>query len=93
MISAHKLIRRLGDARTWIVFSILAPVGMLVVSGIMLLDLRRDAWEKAGQTSRNLLQVIERDIVRNAEIFDLSLRAVVTNLKTPGVADLTPELR
>ena len=42
---------------------------------------------------RTCLQVIERDIARNAEIFDLSLRAVVDNLKAPGVAELTPELR
>ncbi len=59
----------------------------------MLLDLRRDAWEKAGQTSGNLTQVIERDIARNGEILDLSLRAVVDNLRVPGVDALTPELR
>ncbi len=28
----------------------------------MLADLRRDAWDSADQTSRNLLQVLERDI-------------------------------
>ena len=42
--------------------------------------LRRDAWKRAEQTSRNLLQVIEGDIARNFEVIDLSLRAVVDNL-------------
>jgi diguanylate cyclase (GGDEF)-like protein len=59
----------------------------------MLLDLRREAWDKAEQTSKNLLQVIESDIARNVEIIDLSLRAVVDNLKAPGVAEASPELR
>ena len=93
MAMPRRLVRGLHSARTWTVFGILAPIGMLVVSGLMLLDLRHDAWEKAEQTSKNLLQVIERDIARNVEIIDLSLRGVVENLKAPGVADASPELR
>jgi hypothetical protein len=81
------------SARTWITLGVLAPLGLLAVSAVMLLELRRDAWEKAQQTSTNLLQVIERDIARNVEIFDLSLLAVVDNLKIPAVAEASPELR
>ena len=66
---------------------------MLVVSGLMLLDLRQDAWERTEQTSKNLLQVLERDIARNVEMYDLSLRAVVDNLKVPGLAEISPALR
>lgn len=87
------LARHLRSARNWIALGVLAPVGMLVLSAIMLLDLRRDAWEKAEQTSKNLLQVIERDIARNIEIIDLSLQAVVDNIKAPGVAEISPALR
>jgi diguanylate cyclase (GGDEF)-like protein len=93
MVLPPRLARRLRSARTWIALGVLAPVGMLVVSGLMLLDLRQDAWDKADQTSRNLLQVIEHDIARNVEIIDLTLRAVVDNLKAPGVAEASPELR
>jgi len=81
------------STRTWIGLAVLAPVGMVALSGLMLLDLRRDAWDKAEQTSTNLLQVIERDIARNVEIIDLTLRAVVDNLRAAGVADASPELR
>ncbi|MEH3119512.1 MAG: sensor domain-containing diguanylate cyclase [Methylorubrum populi] len=66
---------------------------MLLLSGSMLLDLRQDAWDKAEQTSKNLLQVIQRDIARNVEIIDLSLQAVVDNLKAPGVTEISPALR
>jgi hypothetical protein len=59
----------------------------------MLLDLRQDAWDKAEQTSKNLLQVLERDIARNIELYDLSLRGVSDNLKAPGLTQVSPELR
>lgn len=85
--------RPLRIARTWIVLGVLAPVGMLAVSVLMLLDLRQDAWEKAEQTSKNLVQVLERDIARNIEMYDLSLRGVVDNLKAPGLDQVSPELR
>jgi len=81
------------SANSWIVLGILAPLGMLVVSAIMLLDLRRDAWSKAELNSRNLLQLLERDIARNIEIIDLTLRVLVDNLKEPRVAELGPEIR
>ncbi|CAA2104857.1 Phytochrome-like protein cph2 [Methylobacterium bullatum] len=81
------------SARTWIVLGVLAPIGMLITSGVMLLDLRRDAWDKAEQTSRNLLRVIERDIARNFEIIDLSIQGVVDGLNVPGVRDVSSELR
>lgn len=93
MILLRRLARRFQSAHTWIAFGILAPVGMLVVSAIMLLDLRQDAWDKAEQTSRNLLQVIERDIARNIEIIDLSLQGVIENLKLPALVNLSPDLR
>jgi diguanylate cyclase (GGDEF)-like protein len=84
---------RVGSARTWIALGILAPVSMLALSAFMLLELRRDAWDKAEQTSKNLLQVIERDIARNLEIYDLSLQAVVDNLHDPLVTGVNPKLR
>ncbi|TNC11674.1 GGDEF domain-containing protein [Methylobacterium terricola] len=93
MVLPPRIARRLGSTRTWIAMGVLAPVGMLLVSALMLLDLRRDAWDKAEQTSQNLLQVIERDIARNVEVIDLSLRAVVDNLRVPGVEALSPEMR
>ena len=71
--------------------SVLVSLGMLLVSGLMLLDLSHDAWEKARQTSNNLLQVIKRDIARNFEIIDLILRAVTDKLMAPGVAEASPD--
>ena len=82
-----------GSNRGWIALSVLASVGMLIMSGLMLLDLRRDAWDKSEQTSKNLLRVVELDIARNVELIDLSLQAVVDNLAAPAAAGISPELR
>ncbi|MGU3404928.1 diguanylate cyclase [Methylobacterium brachiatum] len=86
-------LRRLIPSSTWIVLGVVAPICMLMLSALMLLQLRHDAWEKAELTSKNLLQVIERDIARNVEIIDLSLRGVIDNLRAPGVAEASPDLR
>lgn len=89
----HFLNRAPRSATIWIVLGVLAPMGMLIVSAIMLLELRRDAWIKAELNARNLLQLLERDIARNIEIIDLSLQTLLDNLKEPGIAQLDPALR
>ena len=93
MIQPGRLPRVFRSGRGWIALSVVAPLGMLVVCGMMLLDLRRDAWDKAEQTSRNLLQLFERDIARNVEVLDLSLQGVVENLHDPEAAGVSPRLR
>lgn len=93
-------MRRLGLAfqgngfiRAWFAIGVLAAVGMLVVTAVMLTDMRRDAWSKTEQASRNLLQVIERDIARNVEMIDLSLSGVIDNLAVSETSGLSPALR
>ncbi len=93
MAMVRLLARPFRSARTWIMLGVLGPLGMLGTSGLMLLDLRQDAWERAEQTSKNLVQVLERDINRNIELYDLSIQAAVDNLATPGLADVSPRLR
>lgn len=92
MLWSHNM-RSLRSAKVWIGLSIAAPFGMLVASGVMLFDLRQDAWERAEQASKNLIQVLERDIARNVEIYDLSIKSAADNSRAPGVAVLDPQLR
>lgn len=92
MIPFRRMPRLFRSSRNWVAMSVLAPLGMVVMSGLMLLDLRHDAWDKSEQTSKNLLRIVERDIARNVEVIDLSLRAVVDNLADPETAGVTPKL-
>ncbi|WP_298966866.1 sensor domain-containing diguanylate cyclase [uncultured Methylobacterium sp.] len=93
MVPSRLPFLRPASPGTWILLGIMAPLGMMVVSALMLLELRQDAWDKAEQTSRNLLQVIERDVARNIELLDLSLRGVQDNLRAPGLDEASPEIR
>ncbi|WP_187274929.1 MULTISPECIES: sensor domain-containing diguanylate cyclase [unclassified Methylobacterium] len=55
--------------------------------------MREDATRRTEITSRSLLQVLERDIARNIELYGLSLQAVVDGMKRTDVAQASPELR
>ncbi|WP_191971057.1 GGDEF domain-containing protein [Methylobacterium soli] len=70
-----------------------AVIGLCAVSVFMLWQMRLDAARRTEITSRSLIQVLGRDIARNIELYDLSLRAVVDGMKRPDVADLSPDLR
>lgn len=81
------------SARLGVLLGVLAPIGMLAISAVMLLELRREAWDEAARTSQSLLQLIERDIERNVEIIDLALRGVVDKMRVPEIAAAEPALR
>src|SRR4051812_27828121 len=74
-------------------FNLLSVIGLCAVSVFMLWQMRLDAARRAEITARSLVQVLGRDIARNIELYDLSLRAVVDGLKRPEVMEASPELR
>jgi len=80
-------------ARLGVLLGVLAPIGMLAISAVMLLELRREAWDQAASTSQSLLQLIQRDIERNVEVIDLALEGVVEKMRTPSIAGAEPTLR
>jgi signal transduction histidine kinase/CheY-like chemotaxis protein/HPt (histidine-containing phosphotransfer) domain-containing protein len=78
----------------WVVpATVLLTLSFCIVCSMVLYALRQGAWEAAEGTERNLAAAIQADIVRNIELYDLSLQAVVDGLKVPGLNDLTPEIR
>ncbi|MCJ2041354.1 sensor domain-containing diguanylate cyclase [Methylobacterium sp. J-059] len=81
------------SARSLTAFNLACVAGLCSVSAVMLWDMREDATRRTEITSRSLLQVLERDIARNIELYGLSLQAVVDGMKRPDVAQASPELR
>ncbi|RQT22175.1 diguanylate cyclase [Burkholderia contaminans] len=67
-----------------------ALVGLCV---LQLFESRQDALDRARETSRNLGLMAERDIVRNFELYDLSLQAVIQGMQRPDVMAAPPPLR
>jgi diguanylate cyclase (GGDEF)-like protein len=89
----RRLVGGLPTPRICVLLGILAPLGMLILSGAMLLQLRQEAWEKAEQNAQNLLRLVANDIGRNVEILDLSLQGVIENLRLAGIDQADAELR
>lgn len=85
---------RTDTASLWLaVLSLIATLGLGAVCGLMVWDFRADTWQKAERTGRNLVQVLENDISRTVELYDLSLQAVVDGLNRPEVSQVSPEIR
>lgn len=83
---------------------LLTPAGVLTAGGVLLVffwalsalvlfQSRSDAYQRAAGNARNLVLVLERDIARSVEQYDLSLQAVVDGMRQPQVMALPPTLR
>ncbi|RDK04079.1 sensor domain-containing diguanylate cyclase [Paraburkholderia lacunae] len=76
-----------------IAVSIVLASAILAIAVWVLAQMRDDALRRAQDSVFNVSLLVERDVSRNLEIYDLSLRAVIAGLKQPGVLDLPPEIR
>lgn len=68
-------------------------LGIAALCVAMLLVSREDTWHDAVQDGENLTLVLERDILRSVEFYDLSLRAVAEGAADERVMSLPKELR
>ena len=66
---------------------------ILAIAVWVLAQMHDDALRRAQDSVFNVSLLIERDVSRNLEIYDLSIRTVIEGLKQPGVAQLDPKLR
>ena len=80
-------------SRRWNLAFNLITVGFCTICALFSLDVRRSAWDQAGLSAGNLVSAIRTDIERNIELYDLSLQAVVDNLRDPDIDKIRPELR
>ncbi|GJD51561.1 hypothetical protein OPKNFCMD_4316 [Methylobacterium crusticola] len=90
---SHVGRRGLLTPRILAALSITVILALSAASAVMVLQMRQSAWDQVGRTSQNLLEVIERAIDRNIELYDLSLQAVVEGLQNPEVEGISPTLR
>jgi diguanylate cyclase (GGDEF)-like protein len=58
-----------------------------------MVDMRRGEEELARQTLENLASGIDADISRNVELYDLSLRAVASNMVLPEIQQVSKPIR
>jgi diguanylate cyclase (GGDEF)-like protein len=81
------------SAKLLIISSVATVIGFSAVCASVMLDMRRGEEELARQSLENLASGIDADISRNIEIYDLSLRAVASNMVMPEIGDLSKPMR
>jgi diguanylate cyclase (GGDEF)-like protein len=77
------------SAKLLIISSVATVLGFSAICASVMLDMRHGEEELARQTLENLASSIDADISRNIEVYDLSLRAVVSNMVMPEIKDLS----
>ena len=81
------------SAKLLIASSIATVIGFSAICTSVMLDMRRGEEELARQTLENLASGIDADISRNIELYDLSLRAVASNLVMPEIKGVSKEIQ
>jgi len=77
------------SAKLLIASSVATVIGFSAICANVMLDMRRGEEQLARQMLENLAAGIDADIGRNIELYDLSLRAVVSNLVMPELKDVS----
>jgi diguanylate cyclase (GGDEF)-like protein len=81
------------SAKLLIASSVATVIGFSAICANVMLDMRHGEEELARQMLENLAAGIDADIGRNIELYDVSLRAVVSNLVMPDIKDVSKEIR
>src|SRR5262245_36410647 len=77
------------SAKLLIASSVATVIGFSAICASVMLDMRRGEEQLARQMLENLAAGIEADIGRNIELYDLSLRAVASNMVMPELKDVS----
>ncbi len=81
------------SAKLLIASSVVTVIGFSAICASVMLDMRHGEEELARQTLDNLASGIDADISRNVELYDLSLRAVVSTMLMAEIKDVSKPIR
>lgn len=81
------------SAKLLILSTVVTVIGFSAICASVMLDMRRGEEELARQSLENLASGIEADISRNIELYDLSLRAVASNMVAPEIEQVSKPIR
>ena len=73
--------------------SFLSVLAILCIVAWLLVRERSDAYTTAARNASNIVQLINADVMRNAELYDSSLLSMTKAWQRPDVARLAPEIQ
>src|SRR3984893_324549 len=81
------------SAKLLIVSSVVTVIGFSAICASVMLDMRHGEEQLARHTLENIASGIDADISRNVELYDLSLRAVASNMVLPEIQEVSKSIR
>src|SRR3984893_15486772 len=81
------------SAKLLIASSVATVIGFSAICASVMIDMRHGEEELARQTMENLASSIDSEISRNIELYDLSLRAVASNMVAPEIKSVNKAIR
>lgn len=73
--------------------STLAVLAILVIVTSLLFRERDSAKDFAARSASNIVQLIDADVLRNAELYDTSLQGMIAAWQRPEIMSLSPQIR
>lgn len=93
IIDDNQIVQGRRPVKRLVVCIFVAVLGLCAICGKVLLNARAADWEHAGEVATSLAATLESEIARNIESYDLSLQAVIDNLKYIEDPQVSPQLR
>lgn len=89
------VVRRIrsGSEKMLLLGSVLAVVAILAIVAWLLFRELGTANEASVRAANNVVQLIDADVQRNAELYDSSLQGLIAAWLRPDLATISPELR
>jgi diguanylate cyclase (GGDEF)-like protein len=73
--------------------STLAVITILTIVTSLLFRERTSATDFAARAASNIVQLIDADVLRNAELYDTSLQGMIAAWQLPGIMAIPPQMR
>lgn len=70
-----------------------AMLAIIIIVVSLLISERKDANSAAARAASNIVQLIDTDVLRNAELYDTSLQGMIAAWQRPDLQGIDPELR
>jgi diguanylate cyclase (GGDEF)-like protein len=90
---SHDPIRSTRSERLLVLSSLLLVIAILSIVAFLLIRERANAEQSATRAATNIVQLIDADVLRNVELYDLSLLGLIAASQREDLKSVSPAIR
>ncbi|TFB42633.1 sensor domain-containing diguanylate cyclase [Pseudomonas sp. F01002] len=91
--TSHQPIRSTRSERLLVLGSLLLVIAILSIVAFLLIRERANAEQSATRAATNIVQLIDADVLRNVELYDLSLLGLIAASQREDLKNVSPAIR